>query len=247
MKIEKLNENQIRCKLSREDLAKRQLKLSELTYGSEKTKALFQEMIAQAKGELDFDAENVPLMIEAIPVSPDCLVLVVTKIEDPDELDTRFSSFTEDPDEEDGSFTEVEENPYADEILSCFDHITELIGEALKGDIPEEEKEALNVSSIIEALSRVYSFNSLDTVSELAKVLVPFYNGKNSIFKDPKESKYYLTLSISKHSPVDFNKVCNILSEYGTMERVNYARLSYFEEHCEVLVKDNALQVFAKI
>ncbi len=29
-------------------------------------------------------------MIEAIPISNDCLVLVVTKVEDPDELDTRF-------------------------------------------------------------------------------------------------------------------------------------------------------------
>lgn len=33
-------------------------------------------------------------MIEAIPISNDCLVLVVTKVEDPDELDTRFSRFS---------------------------------------------------------------------------------------------------------------------------------------------------------
>jgi len=33
-------------------------------------------------------------MIEAIPVSPDCLILIVTKVEDPEELDTRFSRFS---------------------------------------------------------------------------------------------------------------------------------------------------------
>ena len=43
MKIEKINDNQIRCTLTRADLADRQLKLSELAYGSEKAKSLFQK------------------------------------------------------------------------------------------------------------------------------------------------------------------------------------------------------------
>ena len=38
MKIEKLNENQIRCTLTHADLAARHLKLSELAYGTEKDK-----------------------------------------------------------------------------------------------------------------------------------------------------------------------------------------------------------------
>ena len=36
-------------------------------------------------------------MIEAIPASLDRLILVITKVEDPDELDTRFSKFSPDP------------------------------------------------------------------------------------------------------------------------------------------------------
>ena len=38
MKIEKINDNQIRCTLTRADLADRQLKLIEQAYGSEKAK-----------------------------------------------------------------------------------------------------------------------------------------------------------------------------------------------------------------
>ena len=105
MKLEKLNDNQIRCTLSRADLDKRHLRLSELAYGSAKARALFRDLIRQASDELGFEADNIPLMIEAIPVSSDCLVLVVTKVEDPDELDTRFSRFStlseELPDEDD--------------------------------------------------------------------------------------------------------------------------------------------------
>lgn len=94
MKLEKLSDTQIRCTLSKEDLTQRQLHLSELAYGSEKAKELFRDMMQQASIELGFEADNIPLMIEAIPISSDCLVLVVTKVEDPDELDTRFSRFS---------------------------------------------------------------------------------------------------------------------------------------------------------
>ena len=45
MKIEKLSDNQIRCTLTRADLAERQLQLSELAYGTEKARSLFHDMM----------------------------------------------------------------------------------------------------------------------------------------------------------------------------------------------------------
>lgn len=95
MKIERLNENQIRCTLSKEDLATRDLHISELAYGSPKAKSLFRDMMHQASDEVGFKVDDIPLMIEAIPMSKDALVLIVTKVEDPDELDTRFSHFSQ--------------------------------------------------------------------------------------------------------------------------------------------------------
>ena len=80
MKIERVNENQIRCTLNKDDLASRQLKISELAYGSDKAKELFRDMMQQASYEVGFDAEDIPLMIEAIPVSADCIVLIVTTV-----------------------------------------------------------------------------------------------------------------------------------------------------------------------
>ena len=94
MKIERLNENQIRCTLNKSDLASRQLKINELAYGSDKAKELFRDMMQQASYELGFEAEDTPLMIEAIPVSSECIVLIVTKVDNPEELDTRFSRFS---------------------------------------------------------------------------------------------------------------------------------------------------------
>ena len=94
MKIEKISDNQIRCTLTKEDLDSHQIRISELAYGTDKAKKLFREMMQQAQIEFGFEADNIPLMIEAIPVNGESVILIVTKVEDPEELDTRFSKFS---------------------------------------------------------------------------------------------------------------------------------------------------------
>lgn len=68
MKIEKVNDNQIRCTLTREDLEDRHIKISELAYGSAKAKSLFKDMVEQANYEFGFETNDIPLMVEAIPL-----------------------------------------------------------------------------------------------------------------------------------------------------------------------------------
>ena len=110
MKIEKVNEQQIRCTLTREDLLNRELKISELAYGTEKAKSLFRDLMQQAAYECGFEAEDIPLMIEAIPLNAECIVLIVTKVEDPEELDTRFAKFAPSVHDDDYEMEETEDN-----------------------------------------------------------------------------------------------------------------------------------------
>ena len=80
MKIERINENQIRCTLTSSDLSARNLNLGELAYGTEKAKKLFHEMIQKASNEVGFEADDIPLMVEAIPLSSESIMLIITKI-----------------------------------------------------------------------------------------------------------------------------------------------------------------------
>ena len=75
MRIEKINEHQIRCTLYQKDLKDREIRISELAYGTEKARALFRDMMQQASYEFGFEADDIPLMIEAIPMLPDALIL----------------------------------------------------------------------------------------------------------------------------------------------------------------------------
>ena len=58
---------------------------------------------------------------------------------------------------------------------------------------------------------------------------------------------YYLIITKSEHTPEEFNKICNIISEYGRPERTTYASPYYYEEHFESIVKNNAVQILSAL
>jgi adapter protein MecA 1/2 len=80
MRIEKISDTQVKFILTNSDLEERNIKMTELAYGSEKTHRLFQEMMRQAHSECNFESDNTPLMVEAMPVGKSHVVIVVTKI-----------------------------------------------------------------------------------------------------------------------------------------------------------------------
>ena len=252
MKIEKISDNQIRCTLSKSDLIDRELRISELAYGTEKAKALFRDMIQQAFYEFGFEVDDIPLMIEAIPVSTECLILVITKVEDPDELDARFSKFSSFNVHEDLDKDIVDDEVYADEIIQNFEDDTSEDLEGVPKDIvdPSELQDTDDLAgnssiNISPNLTKIYSFRSLQEAIDLANILVGVYNGENTLYKNPVTSIYYLVIRKSDHTPEEFNKICNILSEYGKAERFTYASTSYYDEHYEVIVKNQAIQILS--
>lgn len=239
MKLEKLNDNQIRCTLTKTELADRQIKLSELAYGSEKAKSLFRDMMLQASAEFGFEANDIPLMIEAIPMPNDCIVLIITKVSDPEELDTRFSNFT-------ASGTDVISEPKkavspegADEILDIFKRMVE---QGLKEISQEKNASAPAKKTDQMDLTRLYSFGDLDSIIDAAHILKDYYQGENRLYKNADEKIYYLVLSKSSHTPEEFNKICNILTEYGSSETYSKATEAYMAEHYDLVIKKQALQ-----
>ena len=58
---------------------------------------------------------------------------------------------------------------------------------------------------------------------------------------------YILVLTQSDLKTRDFNRICNMLSEYGSLEKASSASLAFLEEHCEMLVSGDAVQQLAEI
>lgn len=260
MKIEKVNDHQIRCTLTKSDLADRELKISELAYGTEKAKSLFRDMMQQASFEFGFDADDLPLMIEAIPLNSECIVLVITKVEDPEELDTRFSKFApsvrddEDEDDEDkGILSNVMDDLAggADDVLDLFKKIHDAKASANNAaqeetavPVQEAPKAVASKKAVKDSIDlvRIYAFESLNQVIRLSHVLAKVYEGKNSLYKNDSNRSYILVISQTDHTPEEFNRVCNMISEYGNPEKFVSASEAYLEEHFEAVIKDKAVQ-----
>ena len=275
MKIEKISDNQIRCTLTREDLASRKINLHELAYGSEKAKLLFQDMMQEAFREYGFTVDNSPLMIEAIPLSGETLVLIITRVDNPEELDSRFARFSS----EDGS-SSFGGSP--SESMSSLDDIVNLISRLSSGTKSQGTKgSASNNSSSSESglrplegassgkkgsgnhksagresassgtdaangnidLTRFFLFRDLETVIRAAGAVRADYKGWNSLFKNPDDGNFYLILRMDDTPAQEFNRVCNVLTEYGVAVDYTGGMEEFFGEHMHTITAVNALQV----
>ena len=86
----------------------------------------------------------------------------------------------------------------------------------------------------------------MDDVLQAAASIGDFYTGDNSLYH-MKNGSYVLTLHKSEHTPEDFNKVCNIMSEYGIGRKVTAASEAYIREHEQVVISGRALQELSRV
>ena len=211
MKIEKINDRQIRCVLTKEDLENRKIKLSELVCGGEKARGLFRDMMLRASRELGFSLNNNPLMIEAVPTGKDQLVLIITRVDDPGELDARFRNLSG--------------------------------GQEISGtDILAKDTEKKEADDLLSTSARFYLFRSLENVLNASRRVPETYPGDNALYKNPDDGAYYLLVKKPDDDPEQFDRVCNMLSEYSMPMDYSTGMDEFFREHMQVIVARNAIQ-----
>jgi len=232
MKIEKIDDNSIKCTLSSLDLSSRNLNLRDMTYGSQAAKRLFNEMMQKAKEEVGFSIENTPLMIEAVPLQGGAVQLIISKVDDPEELDTRFSKFSAAGSGQNGWISEL-----ATQILEGAQGLMKQLKETEEEPGVADEKKESGDEGI-----RLYRFRTLDRVIDAAKAVSYCDLGANSLYKAEDKKGYYLSLHSKGDDTDSLNRAANLLLEYG--ERVNggSATEAYYKEHMEQLIQENALQ-----
>lgn len=256
MRIERISENTIRCTLTNFDLSVRNIKLSELSYGSENARNLFREMMQRAHNEVGFEAEDMPIMVEAIPMPNDSIMLIITKVEDPEELDTRFSRFTQEHEDE-NTLTNL-----ANELLEGADDLLNLLSN------PELLDQINKIPSVADSAAstpktpadqsseqdkpapqnmRIYQFDTLDLVCSAARQTGHIFTGESVLYKNPLNEKFYLILKKADCDELTFSKTCNVLSEYAARQKYDPATEAYYSEHYEIFVKKSALQALANL
>lgn len=262
MRIERINENSICCTLTSFDLSVRNLNLRELAYGSEKAKKLFDEMMTKASNEVGFNADNTPIMIEAIPLSSDSIKLIISKVPDPEELDTRFSRFTQNP------AAKKDGDNWLNRLTAALLEGAEgLVGQLQKLNDEAKKPEAgaaKEVPAASESASgtdqagpadqahrrsddyRAFSFDDMDAAINACKAATAF-TGESMLYRNPFNGQYVLIVECADAGNENFSRTCNVIAEYGRMLRTVQNTLSYYEEHYKPIVKSDAIHKLAQI
>ena len=170
MKSERISKNQVRFTLNRADLKARQLKISDLSYGSEKAKALFDDMMMQAAAEFGFDLTQHPVMIEAIPISEDSLMITMTQVRSHEDLLSLFRSNV----------------PGADMGPDDIDQ---------RVRTQEEPVEEPSTETVM-----VYTFDTFDNVLDAARTVSSTLRLRNQLYRDADTGAYHLIVSFQRQT-----------------------------------------------
>ena len=226
MKIEKINNNQIKCVLNKSDLTSRQIKVSELAYGTDKAQELFKDMMSQANDEFGFEANDMPLMIEAVPLSADSIMLIITKVDNPDDIEDKFTNL---PVPSSRTFKKKERTEEDEQV--------EQLPVAEKNEVKDE---------LIDVFY-VYTFDNMDDVAKASSQISDFTFTRSMLFKDTSDGTYFLTI-VADNIPRWANRIIRgTLSEYGDTVHYRHSALSYFQEHFDTIVKDNAVSIMSQL
>ena len=250
MEIIKTSDNQIKCTLDIHDLEVRRINLDKISYGSEESRALVEEMMRVAAEKFDFRANDLPLVVEAIPYE-NKLVFLITRVEFPEELDTRFSRFT-DADEDE---YQVPEAPgYAEDNSSnFFSHLDNAIKEAKKitRKVRAEEKPeneiTLSDKKKPAPVRMIYAFRSMDELIFLATVITKKYHLPSSVYRAGANSSILLLVSQGDNTPEQYRTICDIISEYSCKDRRSSGSDAFLMEHYTPILAENALEVLASL
>lgn len=218
MRIEKINDTQIRVTLSHSDLNPRDIKISELAYGSQKAQELFRDMMTQAYEEFGFVTENIPLMIEAVPLSRESIMIVVTKIEDPTEIDEKLEELGTQP---------------THRTFKSHDQV----GSNRNKSSKTEDKLKQTQNHVL-----IYSFSSLDELTNAGHRINAIYCGMNSVYKQDN-STYFLVLQPNFMHKVTQEQLEAVLDEFGNKHVSSSLSERYLTEHTTLLIKDKAIEV----
>lgn len=220
MRLEQVNENQIRCTLTFSDLQARHLTVSELAYNSAGIYELFYDVLSMAKERYNFNPDASPLMVEAVPTKEQELTLLISRVDRMDELDTRFARFTN-PDAADG-LTEVRKG-----------------AASAGGPVPVSAPPRHEANEINEV---AFEFDSISDVRRLAKTATRLGHMLNSLYQNPRTGRYVLCLNPKGFDRRYYDYYVNFISEYARRLPDARANESFYEEAFRAIIRRNALQ-----
>ncbi|MBR6400730.1 MAG: adaptor protein MecA [Firmicutes bacterium] len=219
MKMEKLNDYQIKFLLTRQDLQERNITFNDLFQRSDKLQSLVREIMKLASEKINFNVSENPVMVEARP-HPDGIALIVSRT----------------PEKTDNSSGEEYKR-----------HLSELYNELVEhklfdDNIIDNNTEKEQKSDRNTVTDFIYSFGELSGAIKACSIAAPDYHSESALYK--MNDEYYLVLrcSYSELSPA----VRNCFIEYGEFCPLHSGSVGMLTEYGKTIIAQDAVGSLAK-
>ena len=194
MKIERLNENQLRFTVWSKDLPDEDFTIADLAGQTEKAEELIKYMMNKAREEFGFVVNEQPIVVEAIPVNKDCIVFLITKVEN---------------EEEEGQFSYIEKlkkqaMDMAKSIKNGKFGLSEDAIETVDTDLDTKEEVEPIPKPTDDKTGKVmpymiYKADDMEQFINAAKLVRGFYVSDNTLYKKESPTSY-LTGTVKENS-----------------------------------------------
>jgi adapter protein MecA 1/2 len=212
LRVEKINNTQIKVVLNSKDMDERNIKFTEIALGTAGAHGLFRDVLEIATRDFGFAVNNVPLVIEAVSAKRNEAAFIVSRASNNDYAGADFKS-----------------PPAFRKRLYVKKRIDK------QPELPEGDDKTL----------QIYSFNNLDEVSKLCKLIDNYYNGASTLHKD--SGLYYLMVYADSVDNMTDEHFEALLSEFGSKHISNAVSKAYLNEHAEVIVAKNAVGIMSEL
>lgn len=234
MKIEKINDNRLKCSITTDDLVEREITVEEVVDKTHRAKRLFTDAFVKSLRMFGSKPDCLVVATAVTPSSETVATLTLigvdsddeglsilsknlqeVKAEAPPETEFNFQTFSRSKKSKESS-----PQPYFDQ-----------------NQAPQHQHEE---SLSDDFISFVYAFPNLQRIIDVASAHGATLEIESDIYKDKDKGDYFLILK--KKEPDDFKRACILLCEYGEPLGPGDFFLSYMYEHCLPILQNNALK-----
>ena len=242
MKIEKLNEKQVKFTLWTEDLEENDVEISDITSNSEKGEELLRMMIERAKDELGFETDEQSILIEAMTIDNECVVLILTKVDRNADDDTKNDLLGQLRQQVHEIARTHREN--AEKERRTLPGSNKQPGDNMYKAAEAQDKQQ---SAQPEQAYLIFRFDDLDSLIYVSKLCGIYYDSDNTLYKNPKDQAYFLVATRNRNTAEEFDNLNNALQEYGMRYMQTSSTRFFIDEHYTRIIENTAIQTLAEL
>ena len=223
MKFSRVDKDTIRCIITEEDMKEYGLNIEDFFNDKDKSREFLESIVEQAEKEVGYHVKNGVLAIQIMPLPRNGLAIT-------------FS--------ENGSKN----------FMDIFDHMKDF-GGVIEEYSNTDTNQPIKAQSRIKSkgkvknqpILKIYKFKTLKDVEQYCCSITFDKVFTSKLYKDDKESSYYLIINKGRLSAAVYNAICDLALEFADFVSDSPLSLAYCEEHYKCLIKKMAINVMRNI